>query len=202
MSYLCAILMPSRSAPEVIAKALRSVFDNAETPMQVQAVLRLDEGWLPSDHLGQLKMAFPMLTFVVGPRLNGYHSVPEYLAECGRATDARWLWPLDDDYEIGGRGWDSRLIEVEDQGYFFAQPQFYFLHNSWYNNVGAGYGPQGMMMKRNQFDWVCQHYQAPKAWDLCAQEHARGNIIAPLRGISLRHHWDETRSVARREGRL
>jgi hypothetical protein len=202
MSYLCAILMPSRSAPEVIAKALHSVFGNADTPMQVQAIVRVDEGWLTVGQLDFLRSPFPSLTVIVGPRLSGYHSVPEYLVECGRATDARWLWPLDDDYEIGGRGWDSRLIEAEDQGHSYAQPAMYYLHNCSYENTGAGYGPQGMLMKRNQFDWVCQHYEAPKAWDLGAQEHARGNVIAPLRGISLRHHWDEARSVARREGRL
>jgi len=192
----CAALTPTHNSVANLERMLRSFFGSANTPGDVECVLKIDDSndWLPP-HLSRLKAEFPNLKWVIGPRYSGYLSMGRFIEEAAAAADARWHFMLDDDAELAGKGWDTQLYEMgagKGKLEFAAQAEFYQLNQSRYpRRDGKPVTPVGLFVPANFWkEFGIQQLTSPadNAWFDALTQH--GWPILELRGITYLHHHD------------
>lgn len=133
---ICAILLPTRARPDRLHATLRSVFETVVDITAIEILLRLDDDDRAMlDRLQEFR-AYPRLRIITGPRGRGYAALGDFYHELARATNSPWLWMMNDDAIITGRGWDEKLKSVPTTG-FIVQP--------WLHQLGASkyYGDEG-----------------------------------------------------------
>ena len=155
---LCAIILPSRARPDRLLKTLESVRATIDNPLYTEILIRLDDDdqeslarrnefehpdprtVVPSLMLSELKGKWPRTRVIVGPRGRGYGDLHKMYGELAAATEASWLWMMNDDAVIVGQGWDKQLYELPTTG-LLVQPETYQLGFSRYANSEGGAFP-------------------------------------------------------------
>ena len=136
---LCAILLPSRARPDRLLKTIASVWATVADPSRVEVLLRLDDDDRAMlDRLGEFEK--PGTRIIVGPRGRGYPDLNKMYGELAAATPAPWLWMMNDDAIIVGKGWDEQLVPLPTTG-LLVQPEMYQLGFSRYANSEGGAFP-------------------------------------------------------------
>jgi len=192
MKFCCA-LIPTRNSVENLRKTLRSFFGNANTPPDMEAVLKVDEDNRTTlCALPAFKQEFPTLKWVISPRGVGYNDMGRYIMEAAAASDSRWQFMLDDDAELLGKGWDTQLYEMgagKEKLEFGAQAENYKLNHT--NYPWGPVTPVGLFVPGNFWKDFGSGIVASPA-DECWQSILRqkGWPVLPLRGITYWHHHD------------
>jgi len=117
MTPTISVLVPTRQRTHLLDHMLTSLVITAADPGSVEVVFRIDEDDIESrtyltspDLIGWLTM-IGHVYIVVGPRLNGYATLPILINEAARAATANLLIVINDDVEFKSSGWDRRLCE-------------------------------------------------------------------------------------------
>jgi hypothetical protein len=131
---LCSIVCPSRNGPDKAIKMIQSIADAADDPQRIEFVIRLhdNETW----HLRaipEIVAAAPHVRIAVGPTLRGYVDLNKFFDEAIALSTGKWIWQMNDDAVVDGKGWDTRLAENDD-GPIILIPQFHQLNESLYEN--------------------------------------------------------------------
>ena len=136
---ICAIMLPTRARPDRLHTTIRSVLETVSDLNEIEILLRLDD----DDEVMLTRLAefeaYPRMRIIIGNRENGYASLGDFYNELALATKATWLWVMNDDATITGKGWDEKLKAVPTTG-FIVQPWLHQLGASkYYNNEGGAF---------------------------------------------------------------
>ena len=115
-----AILLPTRGRDGMLERSIKSLFDNAENPDQVQLMLAFDnddelgkqhfsshiQPWLDQRGIYYHAMEFEPLGYI---RLN------EYVNALAANSDARWLVFWNDDAVMETKAWDTTIMSYQGQ---------------------------------------------------------------------------------------
>lgn len=185
-SKLCAAIMPTRNTVQNLRRALFSYFSQAVNPTAVEVVLRIDnDNTRTMKAIPDIGLSFPNTRFVIGPRYDGYISMPRFVMEAAAETSATWLFLMDDDAEINGP-WDRELMKVTAPA---AQAETYHLNNSKYKNPD-GNGPVGLFVPNlPPFTQLPETGAVDQIWLDRLRE--RKMKVGMLAGITYRHFWDD-----------
>jgi len=107
-----AVLLPTRGRSDALERSVKSLFDLADHPDQVQLMLGFDEDdvegvtafedllqpWLDEHSVNYTAMSFAPM---------GYTRLNEYVNTLAHASDADWLFFWNDDAYIETQGWDT-----------------------------------------------------------------------------------------------
>jgi len=107
-----AVLLPTRGRSDALERSVKSLFDLADHPDQVQLMLGFDEDdvegvtafedllqpWLDKHSVNYTAMSFAPM---------GYTRLNEYVNTLAHASDADWLFFWNDDAYIETQGWDT-----------------------------------------------------------------------------------------------
>lgn len=136
---LCSVLIPTRARPDRLRRAVESISDTVTDPMRVEVILRVDHD---DPHLdAALALSFDgTITTKVGDRRQGYASMHEFYDELAGAAAGRWIFIMNDDAFVIGKGWDEDLAKVPIDG-VIVQPEIYQLGESLYPFCEGGAFP-------------------------------------------------------------
>lgn len=136
---ICAIMLPSRARPDRLHTTIRSVFETVADPAEIEVLLRLDnDDQVMMSRLAEFE-AYPQTRIIIGDRERGYASLGDFYDQLANATKATWLWVMNDDAIITGKGWDEKLKTVPTTG-FIVQPWLHQLGPSkYYENEGGAF---------------------------------------------------------------
>ena len=110
--YKISILLPTRGRSTALKRSVKSLFDLADNPDQIQLMLGFDtddtdgitafqellQPWLDSEGISYTAMLFEPMGYI---RLN------EYVNTLGQNSDADWLVFWNDDAYMETQGWDN-----------------------------------------------------------------------------------------------
>lgn len=136
---LCTVLIPSRGRVEQLFRCIDSICESAVSG-DYGISIRLDDNDYPT--LGRIDelRSYPMVHVDVGVQPT-YESLDrDVYTPMARAAESLWVWIFNDDMTVIGRGWDSRLAEVPETGYW-CQPEIHRLNNSHYPKDEEGCAP-------------------------------------------------------------
>lgn len=139
---LVSAIIPSRGRPAGLRKTLESLFSQAHTPDDVEAVIKLDaeEDQGSYSFLGGAHN----VTVVFSHRGNGYSDMPRFVYNAAQFAKGDWSFLIDDDAHIEGDGWDDKLRVVPAKSNAFAQCEFYVLGDARYGSDSCG--PNGLFI--------------------------------------------------------
>lgn len=103
-----SVLVPTRGRVKLLHKMLESLVATASDMNKVEVAIRYDDDDAETAEYLRDK---PFLC-VVGPRYNGYASLPQFVNELVAASHADLLFGCNDDAEFRTPGWDQKLCEV------------------------------------------------------------------------------------------
>lgn len=144
MPPICAVLIPSRARASRLWRTIQSVRETS-APGAAEILVRFDDDDQPSLKIvPELEAAG--VRVLVGPRKLGYPSLSEFYTDLSHASEAPWIWVMNDDAHIAGRahrlhtGWDGQLAGTPTEG-FIVQPEIYQWNSSSYPNCEGGAFP-------------------------------------------------------------
>lgn len=128
---LVSVLIASRKRMKRLCSSVESIFRTA-TSKDFEVLVRFDDDDNESlNNLHMLDKFKEKLKYIVGPRFNGYNSHPVFMDELSAIAQGDWLFFLDDDGVILGKGWDEKLKNVPLSGKI-VHPEFYWLGKTRY----------------------------------------------------------------------
>lgn len=133
---LCSILIPSRGRAARLQQTVRSIYATSAFE-SFNILVRLDDDDEQLSLYRQLLQNIPDVRIVVGPRYAGWKTLHKLYDELAAMTDAKWLWIMNDDAIVSGKGWDLQLEQVPQTG-FIVQPEISKLHASEYRDWAGG----------------------------------------------------------------
>jgi len=129
---LCALVFPSRGRPALARRMVQSAIDSADGTDFI-AMIRIDNNDPDSGaYTREFESISERVVIVCGNRERGWLSGSKF---CGQLAEmvptAKWVWFLNDDMMILGKGWDTQLADIPTTG-FIVQPEYHKLKNSVY----------------------------------------------------------------------
>lgn len=115
---LCAILIPTRKRVDRFWKTFKSIHDTA-TSKDYQVVVRIDDDDEESNECIRSNKRIQVLS---GPRGRGYGDLNKMYTQCALATDADFVWIMNDDCTVEG-DWMERLANAPRTGHIL-QPLY------------------------------------------------------------------------------
>ena len=133
MTPIVSILIPTRGRANRLLKTLASLRETASSLDNYEVILRVDE----DDEETQFAdfNSDEMRHMLIRERV-GYGRLGEMYDEMAAMAQAPWIWIMNDDCEVKGRGWDTQIKDYSFERVIF-QPEFYQLNQSVYR--GGGY---------------------------------------------------------------
>ena len=101
-----SVLIPTRGRPELLARAVGALYDNADDPDHIEVLARFDSDAYHEPPPGVLA--------VIGEPL-GYVGMGAYYNELAEAATGDWLLIYNDDAMVSTRSWDT-IIESRGPG--------------------------------------------------------------------------------------
>ncbi len=191
---LCSIITPTRKRLMRLIKTMDSIYENADKPTEIEAVLKIDEDDAET-LLGFPWQHYPNVKKVVTPRGRGYVDMGRFVTEACNAATGKWCFLIDDDAWIVGRGWDAQLRQVTTPN-TVCQCEFYHLGASEYGSGSCG--PNGLIFPNGCWkQFGISELSSPA--DQCLkgllvdQHHWRVHL---LRGVTYRHNRDTEEQLA------
>lgn len=150
---LCSVLIPSRARFPRLLKTIRSLYETASTPDNVEVVIRLDDD--DRDSLSQVDKLSDC-TVMIGPRDGGYASLTDFYMQLSDRATGRWIWIMNDDayldtadkyrHPLHGpppsnerRPWDIQLAALDHNDGIICQVELYKLGLSGYWHAGGAF---------------------------------------------------------------
>lgn len=113
MKPCISVLVPTRGRVALLQRMLATLAATAADMATVEVVFRVDDddpetlAFLCHDWLRQHLRS----RVVIGPRLNGYATLPSLINDCARLAASDLLIVINDDVVFRTSGWDTRLVE-------------------------------------------------------------------------------------------
>lgn len=109
---ICSILIPTRSRLSRLKETLQSIQDTANQA-NYEIILRLDSD--DKETILGLNDLNKQFTFkaIIGPRLLGYSSINVFYSQMAEAATGTWIFILNDDCILEGKGWDEQLSKLK-----------------------------------------------------------------------------------------
>lgn len=156
---IASVLVISRVRRHTRAKMIHRFLDNVRehtTDMSdIEILIRIDD----DDYESAESLAnVPDVKVIIGPRVDGYRSVPDMYIELSKIAQGTWLGLFSDDLLIETKGWDKILYDYNQYTTHLLKPQ----HPKVF---GGNLTP---IMHRNLFELVghCGIYPADWWWDI------------------------------------
>lgn len=192
----CSVLIPTRKRFPRLINTIRSIYETAKQPQDIEIVLRIDDD--DGDTIANLESLnyYKNIVPVIGSRYTGYMSMGVFATEAARAATGQWCLLLDDDCTLEGRGWDDLLRDVPSQGHI-AWCEFYHLGFSEYGSDSCG--PVGPFFPNNCWKQLGYYGIGNPADDffkkIICDKHGWKRRI--LRGITLNHQRDNDEELSK-----
>lgn len=105
------IIVPSRGRPKWAEKLVGSIIDTAENLSLIEIIFILDDDDADLLNYRNLKPlnSFVKITLIIQKR-SEMHS-EDYINKYARLSEAKYIWPLNDDCIIYTKGWDTIICE-------------------------------------------------------------------------------------------
>ncbi len=164
MSLICSACIPTRKRVPQLIKTIESILGARDDEDSVEILLRVDDD--DDETISQLEVLRCRfgVKWHIGPRGSGYDNMGQFITELSDMAKAPWIFIIDDDATIHGRGLDTKLRTVPSG--HVAVCEFYKLNHSVYR----GALPVGMFVPN-------------KCWN----EYGRDKLCSPvdefLRGL-------------------
>jgi hypothetical protein len=145
-----SVLIPSRHRVLKLRRTIESVFATAAVPEYVECVVRIDRDDIKSIESILTLTPLGKCSFIIGePR--GYSGQATYLWEMSHVARGRWLFAINDDVVVTGKGWDTKIMEYPIFGQVVVPEidrlggstyrnnpscDFYFVPNNWWLTCG------------------------------------------------------------------
>ena len=130
-SLICSVLIPSRARPRRLLASVASLLETSD-PGSAEILVRIDD-----DDAASLAIV-PDLEEIgvrvsVGARGRGYEQLACFYDDLARLAEAPWIWVMNDDARVVGRGW-NRLLRALPLDGRVAQAEIYQLGMSRYRH--------------------------------------------------------------------
>lgn len=103
-----SVIFASRGRPESCGRALRSLFDLAADPLNVEAIVALD----PDENLKAYRETLPAKAWTwEAPERYGYTGLHLYLNQLAKMASGTWCLWFNDDMACTTPGWDTIVRE-------------------------------------------------------------------------------------------
>ena len=106
-----SVLLPTRKRIDRLDRALNSLYGLCDRRDQVEVVLRIDD----DDHETRKYLTERGETFIVGPRMRGYASLPHFMNQCAERSSGDVLLMCNDDCVFRTPGWDSKVLDCANR---------------------------------------------------------------------------------------
>lgn len=132
---ICSILIPTRSRLPRLKETLQSIQDTADQS-NYEVILRLDSD--DKETILGLNDLNKQFTFkaIIGSRLLGYPSINVFYSQMAEAATGTWIFILNDDCVLKGKGWDEQLKKIRPT--CIVQPEYNQLGSSLYTRTEGG----------------------------------------------------------------
>lgn len=119
MTIELSVLLPTRGRTDILRRSLLSLADLADHPEKIEMLLAFDDDdtessdWCIEHVLPELDdrgVSYDLKQF---PRL-GYIRLNEYVNSLSLSAKGRWMMFWGDDAVMETKGWDTRILEVQD----------------------------------------------------------------------------------------
>lgn len=110
-----SFILCSRKRPERLLKFISSVYETADTPDEIEILIKFDDDDLESISNIEKYNKYPNVRIFIGPRLTGYDSIEIFLNKMSNDTSAHWISFANDDTYLIGKGWDTQLKNIKEK---------------------------------------------------------------------------------------
>lgn len=192
---ICSVVIPSRSRPDGLLKAIKSIVDTTYNPAKVEILIGLDD----DDAVSLPRTAefehFSSVVVYVWPR--AWLAMIEALCHLAKG---KWIVILNDDATIeavpGSMPWDVQLINAPVSGVVY-QPEIYRLNESRYpyaTRTGFPWFPNKCW---EVFGCSNNFLPHPCDYEVCNLAEKHGWEIRFLKGITVYHDRKEPTAASR-----
>ena len=114
-----------------LMRMIDSIVENADDPNRIEFCIRLhDDDWPTLKKIDFILGAAPHVRILIGPTLRGYADLLTFTDDLYRIATGEWVWQMNDDVVIEGKGWDTKLANM-DMGQI-VMPEIHRLNDSIY----------------------------------------------------------------------
>lgn len=133
MKPLVSIILPTFKRPYRLYDCMRTIVQSCDNPDRVEFCLRFQ--WndpLVLPEIENARAIHSKLKVLVSDPYDGYKSNHIHFQETYLLATGTWTWLMNDDCTVHGKGWDTRLSEIQDNR--FLVPAIHKLGTSVYQN--------------------------------------------------------------------
>jgi len=169
---LCSILLPSWRRIDACEQCITSIVDSCDDPSRVEICLRLQVDDIASiHHIPKFLKLAPTVRVMIGLPYNGYASNHLHFQDAADIAKGEWVWLMNDDCVVNGKGWDTRLAQKPKD--IILVPSIHCLGFSRYEN-----------------DMDCGAQLVPnKAWEKCGVREFQFPPDEFWRNLFRKHGW-------------
>lgn len=106
---IVSVLLPSRGRPELLARSIQSLLDNADSLDNIEVLVAIDE-----DDDASFKMVkeadFPRCRCYIVPPM-GYNNLNSYVNFLASHSNGKWLFFWNDDAIMQSKAWDKEILK-------------------------------------------------------------------------------------------
>ncbi len=106
-----SVLLPTRKRVHILKAMLTSLWNTCHFSDTVEVICRCDHDDMETQEFLRKQKA----TYIVGPRLKGYGSLPSFMNECACLSKGDLLLMCNDDCVFKTPGWDIKILECANQ---------------------------------------------------------------------------------------
>ncbi len=189
MSLIVSACIPTRGRVLRLIKTLGSLRQSCDDPDTLEILLRVDDDDKATiAALPEIVNEFGV-RFHIGPRNLGYDSMGEFVTELSDLALAPWIFIIDDDAVVVGKGMDTKLKAVSLTDRHVAVCEYYKLNQSVYRAAL----PVGMFVPNK-----CWNQYGRNRLESPVDEFLRSLLISDhgwklslLPGMTYFHEWDD-----------
>lgn len=171
MSFDLAAIVPSRKRPDGLLRMLKSLRVTS-VHQNWEAHIKLDEDDQESlDRQKEFK-EFGNVRIWISPRFGGFDFLHVFQTSLAIASNAKWVWFLNDDCWIEGKGWDTQIMENPDAIAIY-HPEIIKLGGSTYRRCTNTAFP------------IVQN----RCWETCGSYTVPHPADTGLHNFSLKYNW-------------
>lgn len=157
MKPLVSILLPTFRRSLMLEQCVQSILRSADHPDAVEFCIRFqpDDPNLGRD-MANMRVIGSNVRTMVGEKNHGYFGGHIHHTEAASMATGDWLWLMNDDSTVHGKGWDTRLADIPLDR--IVLPRIHKLGESTYENdadCGAVIIPRGSI---TEFGWPPDKY--------------------------------------------
>src|SRR6187431_3326419 len=106
-----SVLLPTRKRLKQLDRVLKSLYSLCANREQVEVIFRVDH----DDAESQQYLTKKGETYITGPRLQGYASLPHFMNQCAGIATGDVLLMCNDDCVFTTRDWDDKVLDCANR---------------------------------------------------------------------------------------